>query len=210
MTLGHRTRYQHGSATSGSLDGTRRRAAVILADVIAPLARTPAEANLYMDIKACPSCGGNGFSGTSVVMLQDGEVYERHTGTCQECGSPREFVFRMPRDTELRLGAADFGGAEPSELLDPGEWMTVADVATGRDGGPSKGDLVFAAAAVEEALKFVPADADDIPPHAFHSLIGREAYQRMPARYSRGRLSAIAAALREQAAAPYRTPPDLP
>jgi hypothetical protein len=51
----------------------------------------------------------------------------------------------------------------------------------------------------------VPAGADDIPPQFFHSLLGREAYQRMPARFSRGRLSAIAA-LREQAA-PYRTPP---
>lgn len=167
--------------------------------MIAPLARTPAEANLYMDIKACPACGGNGFSGTSVVMLQDGEVYERHTGTCAECGSPREFVFRMPPEQQLRLGEADFGGPEPSELLDPGEWMTVADVVAGREGGASKEDLAYAAAAVDEAIKFVPAGADEIPSFAFHSPVGRDAYARMPARYTRGRLTAIATALREAA-----------
>lgn len=140
-------------------------------------------------------------------MLQDGRVYERHTGTCEECGSPREFVFRMPPEPELRLGAADFGGPEPSELLDPGEWMTVADVVAGREGGASKNDLAFAAAAVEEAIKFVPADSDEIPANAFHSRVGRDAYARMPARYTRGRLTAIATALREAAEAPYDDPP---
>jgi hypothetical protein len=176
--------------------------------VIAPLARTPAEANLYMDIKACPACGGNGFQGTSVVMLQDGQVYERHTGTCEECGSPREFVFRMPVELELRLGAADFGGPEPSELLDPGEWMTVAEVAADREGGASKEDLEYAAAAAEEVLKFLPPDADEIPATAFHSPVGRDAYARMPERYTRGRLTAIATALREAAEAPYDDPPE--
>ena len=188
MAFGHRTRYEHGSPIPD-----------ILAAVIAPLARTPAEATLYMDIKACPACGGVGFSGTSVVMLQDGQVYERHTGTCEECGSPREFVFRMPPEPELRLGAADFGGPGPSELLDPGEWMTVADVYAGREGGASKEDLEYAAAAAEEALKFVPPGSDEIPRHAFHSPVGRDAYARMPARYTRGRLTAIVTALREAA-----------
>jgi hypothetical protein len=180
----------------------------ILAKVIAPLARTPAEANLYMDVKACPSCGGNGFSGTSVVMLHDGKVYERHTGTCEECGSPREFIFRMPEEFEIRLSPTDFGGPEPSELLDPGEWMTIAEVAASPEGGASKEDLAFAAAAVDEVLKFVPPDSDEIPRWAFHSRIGRDAYQSMPERYTRGRLTAISTALHEAANAPYETPDD--
>jgi hypothetical protein len=176
--------------------------------MIAPLARTPAEAHLYMDVKPCPRCGGHGFSGTSVVMLQDGVVYERHTGTCQECGCAREFVFRVPQEPELRLGAADFGGPEPSELLDPGEWLLVADLAAAREGGAAREDLALAAAAVEEALKFVPAGADDIPAPSFHSSTGRDAYAREPARFRRARLEALAAALREEAAAPLRTPVD--
>jgi hypothetical protein len=163
-----------------------------------------------MDISACPACGGNGFQGTSVVMLQDGQFYERHTGPCEECGSPREFVFRMPTELELRLGAADFGGPEPSELLDPGEWMTVAEVSADRDAGATKADLEYAAAAAEEVLKFLPPGsdvADAIPASAFHSPVGRDAYARMPERYTRGRLMAIARALREAAEAPYDDPP---
>jgi hypothetical protein len=176
--------------------------------MIAPLARTPAEAYLYMDLKPCPRCGGHGFSGTSVVMLQDGRVFERHTGTCQECGSDREFVFRVPHEQELRLGDTDFGGPEPSELLDPGEWLMVADLAASREGGAAPEDLELAAAAVEEVLKFLPAGADAIPAPAFHSLTGRDAYAREPARFRRGRLEAIATALREAAAAPLRMPAD--
>ena len=159
-----------------------------------------------MDVTPCPMCGGVGFVGTSVVVVVDGRVHERHTGPCPECGSDREFLFRVPDDTQVRLGGTDFGGPQPSELLDPGQWMMVADMAASREGGSTPEDLELAAAAVDEAIKFVPPDADDIPATAFHSRVGREAYQRMPGRFRRGRLAAVARALREQAKAPYRGP----
>jgi hypothetical protein len=144
-------------------------------------------------------CGGVGFAGTSVVLLIDEQVHERHTGPCQWCGQPREFLFRVPNDHEVRLDPADFGGPQPSELLDPGEWMAVAEMAASRPGGSAPEDFALAAAAVEEALKFLPPDSDEIPARAFHSRVGREAYARMPERYTRGRLGAIAAAFRDRA-----------
>ena len=178
--------------------------------MIAPLARTTAEARLYMDVKPCPSCRGHGFTGTSVVMLLDGRLYERHTGACQECGADREFVFRVPPDEQLTLSMTDFGGPEPSELLDPGEWLTVADLVAGREGGAGPTGFAIAAAAVDEVLKFVPAGAEEIPRTAFHSPEGREAYLRRPERFRRGRLEALAAALHEAANEPVDPEVDTP
>lgn len=165
----------------------------------APLARTTAEAHLYMDVTPCSVCRGLGFSGTSVVMLLDGTLHERHTGTCQECGAAREFVFRVPPNEPLNLDEVVFGGPERSELLDPGEWLNVADLVANREGGADADDLLLAAAAVDEALKFVPDDADEVPPEAFHSVTGRATYESKPYRFQRDRLKALAAALRQLA-----------
>lgn len=169
----------------------------ILAHVYAPLARTIAEAHLYMDVTPCPACRGRGFSGTSVVMLTDGTMYERHTGTCLECGTAREFVFRVQAEEPVRLDEVAFGGPERSELLDPGEWLAVADVAANRAGGPDADDLLLAAAAVDEVLKFVPAGADEVPADAFHSSTGRDVYERQPHRFGRDRLESLAITLRD-------------
>jgi len=132
-------------------------------------------------------------------MLIDGTLYERHTGTCQECGAAREFVFRVPPDEQLRLDEVVFGGPERSELLDPGEWLAVAGLAANRAGGADADDLLLAAAAVDEVLKFVPDDADEVPVEAFHSTTGRAGYERAPYRFGRERLATLAITLRNLA-----------
>lgn len=152
-----------------------------------------------MDFRPCEGCGERGFSGRSALVLVEGELCSQYTGACRRCGLPREFTFRVPEEVRPRLERdVTFGGPEPSELLDPGEWLLVADLTAA--GGADDSDLMVAAAAVDEALKFIPEGADQVPPEAIRSSEGRQVYAQDPGRFSRRRLAAVAATYRAQAA----------
>jgi hypothetical protein len=89
--------------------------------------------------------------------------------------------------------------AAPSELLDPGEWLWVADRYASypaEDGTLSVDeaverctDLAAAAAAVEEALLFVPEGAGAVPAGAFRSERGRSVFEAGPERFTVDRLA---------------------
>jgi hypothetical protein len=177
----------------------------------APLARTDQEAEIYIEMTPCHRCGGHGFTGSSEVIFLDAgaagaagaagsageDLGTRWTGTCTRCGVAREFVFRLP--AEVAVGGTapyDFGPGGPSELLDPGQWMTVADLASRPDPEP---DPPLALAALDEVAKFIPADADEVPAEAFHTDEGRKAYRQNPGRFTRRWLEEAAAALRRDA-----------
>jgi hypothetical protein len=168
-----------------------------------PLARTSAEARLFMDFTPCEACGHLGFSGVHATALIDGAVHSTYTGRCPNCGTERRFVFRVPED--LRLPGEheiEFGGETPSELLDPADWLTIADLASRRAPAPDADDLRLAAAAVDEVIKFVPPGADAVPGEAFRSDAGRAKYARDPGRFRRRRLEAVAEAYRQSAERP--------
>lgn len=171
--------------------------------MVLPLSRTNAEAHLYMDLRPC-ACGETRFGRDSaVVALDDGDLASRYTGTCARCGQPREFVFRLP--AEIRMPEAangySYGGDEPSQLIDPGEWLWVADAYAGQVPAEPPTDpeqrrrsaalLHRAAAAVAEALKFIPADADRVPPASITSERGQEILRRQPERFRRNRLDVL-------------------
>jgi hypothetical protein len=171
--------------------------------MILAVSRTSAEAHLYMDLHGC-SCGQSGFARDSaVVALDDGDLARRYTGACTACGSPREFVFRLPAEpSTVPAGRMSFGGDEPSRLIDPGEWLAVADAwAAQAPAGPAglapeqlrqgQAALDRAAAALDEVLKFVPEGADAVPGGAFFSDRGREIFAREPGRFRRNRLAAV-------------------
>lgn len=161
-----------------------------------PLARTNAEAHLFMDLRPCEACGHHGFSGDSAMVLVDGELCSNYSGSCPRCGMHRAFTFRLPEEIRLPLERdVVFGGPEPSELLDAGEWLTVADLAAGRPDADDE-DLALAAAAIDEVLKFVPDDADAVPEEALRTEDGRQVYAREPGRFRRNRLEAVAATYR--------------
>jgi hypothetical protein len=168
-----------------------------------PLARTSLEAHLYMDLRPC-SCGNARFDRvSSVVQLPDGDLGSRYAGACAGCGTMREFVFRLPRHVDP--AAADeirYGNAEPSELLDAGEWLWVADRYAKAvpadphrlpepDRGQARARLATAAAALDEVLKFVPAGASDVPSTAIWSTQGRRVYGEEPGRFRAARLDAV-------------------
>jgi hypothetical protein len=146
-----------------------------------------------MDLQPCDTCGEHGFSGESAVVLVEGQLCSRYTGDCGRCGTRRQFLFRLP--TEIRLPVERdivFGGPDPSELLDPGEWLQVADRAASMpasgDAAADREDVALAAAAVDEVLKFIPEGADVVPAGAFTSATGRRFYERDPGQFGRDRL----------------------
>src|SRR5689334_3767693 len=143
------------------------------------LARTNAEAHLYMELNQCGNCGEREFEPTDAVIVVEGDLASRYSGTCPRCGIFREFVFRLPDEPVIPDPEEPvFGDDTPSALIDAGEWLWVADlIARGTPGEPGEGitaaerqqirvDLRTAAAAVGEAAKFVPPGADRVPADA--------------------------------------------
>lgn len=156
-------------------------------------ARSIAEAHLYMDLEPCPSCGFRGFRGEQQLVLVGDEMCSQYAGPCERCGQQRQFTFVVKENSALFVELPTvFGGDEPSRLIDPGQWVLVADQALASD-RPRQEALELAAAATEEALKFVPAEADEVPAEAFTSDDGRALHRRNPERFSRYALTSTAA-----------------
>jgi hypothetical protein len=168
------------------------------------LARTNEEAHLFMDLHPCV-CGEIQFPrSSSVVETSDGDLASHYSGACPQDGTPREFTFRLPQQIPMppRDGSVRYGGPEPSELIDPGEWLSIADAyarnvpadtaSLATDGlAQARSMLNRAVAAIDEVLKFVPAGADRVPEEVFVTDRGRAAYDREPGRFRRVRLEAV-------------------
>jgi hypothetical protein len=165
------------------------------------LARTNAEAHLFMDLRPC-ACGDRRFARTSTVVTIDGELASRYTGTCARCGTPRTFEFRLP--PEILHPPADgvvYGGPEPSELLDPGEWLSIADdyarsvpLGSKLDGDAlrsARHRLAAAVAALDEVRKFAPPGTNEVPASAFTTPFGRATWDKEPGRFRLARLEAV-------------------
>lgn len=173
-------------------------------------ARSNLEAHLYMDLRPC-GCGEARFDRASLVVeLPGGGLASRYTGTCARCEAPREFVFALPPEPEPgadQPGEVRYGGDDPSELLDAGEWLWVADAyaravppdphrLADPDRRRARARLAAAVAALDEVLKFVPPGGDRLPAAVVRSRLGAEMYQREPGRFHRGRLTAVRDAYR--------------
>jgi hypothetical protein len=173
------------------------------------LARTNAEEHLYMEINAC-ACGETQFDPPSTVVLVEDVLASRFSGACPRCGTQREFLFRMPEEIVLpNSDRIQFGvGEQASELIDPGEWLMVADEIASRVPADVDAvaeelrqqvrmDLTAAVAALDEVLKFVPPDGDRVPEEAFWTDRGKAVYHAEPGRFRRLRLTARCAAYLE-------------
>lgn len=173
-------------------------------------ARSNAEAHLYMELHPC-SCGETEIDRQSVMITDDGVLCSRYAGPCRNCGRPRTFVFELTeRVRPAPPGHIDFGGADPSRLLDPGEWLAVADHHAQLDRG-TRDDLDVARAAIEEVMKFVPEGAERIPDDAFYTEQGRAMRDAEPDRFRRASLEATLASYRDLLAQqPSRRPATTP
>ena len=129
----------------------------------------------------------------------------RYAGVCGECGERREYLFGLPDRPVLPKGYPTFGGEEPSELLDAGEWLWVADLTAGNvpthDPAEAHRALATAAAAIEEILKFIPPGQDEPPADAFWSDRGHEMRAVKPGSFQLDRLMIVRDTYRDLAAA---------
>jgi len=175
------------------------------------LARTNGEAHIYMELHPCPECGETEFDPESTVVVVDGDLASRYAGRCPRCRSYREFTFQIPQDVIIPDEEHPvFGDERPSELLDAGEWIWLANLIASNNPADPDGltaeerrqvrlDLRAAAAAVSEALKFLPPGVDELPPEVLWSDRGRAVYEDDPGRFRRGRLEVIERTYRDVA-----------
>ncbi|TCC25497.1 hypothetical protein [Kribbella speibonae] len=155
------------------------------------IARTTTEVMLYLDLTACPDCGSDAAEWQHDLHV--GAL--RYVGACARCGSEREYLFSPPYQGFLDDGAT-FGGPEPSELVDAGQWLAVADWIAGEVPADDRSEaaravMAYARQAVQEVLKFVPPAGDAVPDEAFWTDAGRAERERDPGRFRLGRLLAV-------------------
>jgi hypothetical protein len=176
------------------------------------VARSSPECHLYMDLHAC-SCGQIRFPASHTLRNGPNRgLLAVYQGTCPGCGLPRQFTFQLDDPTPPPPPA--YGGSRPSRIIDPGEFMLVADQASGAapldprglgapDMARGRALLGTAVAAVEEILKFIPPGRNEVPASAFTSRTGASVYAKEPGRFSGPRLVATLAEYRRRLAA-YR------
>ncbi|AEV82489.1 DNA-directed RNA polymerase subunit beta' [Actinoplanes sp. SE50] len=161
------------------------------------VAQTYAEAYLYLDLTPC-ECGETAFT-PSVVAEAD---CVRWFGVCPRCGRERSFRFRFGD----RPDSTGFSHREaPSELIDAGQWLWVAERylsgvpqsipgirALPRDQQKTVQALLDVAdAALDEAAKFwtTMEDDEDLPESALWTGWSRQARAAAPERFRRRWLS---------------------
>jgi hypothetical protein len=158
------------------------------------VARTRDEAHLYLDLHPC-ACGSADTTWESGLITVEGELANRYSGACRECARPREYLFGLPRRPVMPAGYPTFGGPEPSELLDAGEWLWVSDLSAGNvpvdDPAEAERVLRVATAAVAEVVKFVPPGADAVPDDGFWSERGQRVRAAEPGRFELDRLLVV-------------------
>lgn len=164
------------------------------------VARTRDEAHLYLELHPCPDCGSIDTPWEHGLTEVDGELAISYTGICPGCDAEREYLFGLPVRETRAVGWPTFGGPEPSELLDPGQWMDVADQAAANvpiDPVEAGKVLAVARAAVDEVIKFVPAGQDAVPEEEFWTPAGRAVRDADPGRFRLDRLQVVRDTYRE-------------
>lgn len=170
------------------------------------VSRSAEESQLYMDLKPCRACGERGFSWSDHYLeSRASQLVSRYTGVCDSCGDQFEFEFELRRD---ELNPEGFGGATPSQIIDPGQFLALARAAAEMvPAEPARCEpeerentvstLLFAIAAIEEAAKFVPDGEDAVPPDAFVTDDSRAVYAADPLSFQSDRLQVIADSYRQ-------------
>jgi hypothetical protein len=144
---------------------------------------------MYMDQRPC-TCGDIEFDRQSAVMTDGGVLCSRYFGKCRSCGTMREFIFQLPATQRPITNQLEYGGSDPSRLLDAGEWLAISEYYA-RLEPSTPDDIDVARAALEEVMKFMPDGVDVMPDTAFWTERGREVREREPGRFRRARLAAI-------------------
>jgi hypothetical protein len=146
-----------------------------------------------MDLHPC-TCGSGDFERRHRLEQHGDDLVAVYEGVCRQCGEKRRFAFRMAK--EIPPPPPAFGGAEPSQIIDPGEFAEIA-FRVSRSAGLQllntpesehyklRDAVAYGVAAFEEILKFIPPGQDAVPADAFTSDMGRARYRREPGKFDR-------------------------
>lgn len=155
------------------------------------VARTRDEAQLYLELHPCPDCAADEAPWEQALVQVDGELASSYAAICPGCSAEREYLFGLPeRETPVR-GWPTFGGPEPSDIIDAGQWLDVAEraaAAVPTDPVEAGRVLAIVQAAVAEVIKFVPAGADAVPEDEFWTPEGQTVRAAEPGRFRLDRL----------------------
>lgn len=162
------------------------------------IARSAIECHLYIELHPC-SCGEALEPGRHRLESRESGLVAVYRAGCRRCGSTRHFEFVMG-DAIVPLGK--FGGSKPSQIIDAGEFLAVADSAarqvpadvSGLDAGArarARTLMHRAAAAIEEVLKFILPGEEAVSQEALSSTHSAAMYSEEPGRFRRSRLQAV-------------------
>jgi hypothetical protein len=163
------------------------------------VSRSTEESHLYMHLHPC-ECGEAEFEWQEHGLRQcDRGLLSTYSGPCGKCGRRREFEFALVPEPSPPPPA--LGGAAPSQIIDPGEFLhTSRAVAATVPADPRELDddafhgaydaLAFPIASLDEVLKFIPAGAPAVPVGAFRSPLGRQLRDAEPDLFTLHRLVA--------------------
>jgi hypothetical protein len=166
----------------------------------APLvAHSLAEAHLYILATPCASCGRGPLRGSEAELANDdGDARVVSIAvTCGSCQAVTRLRFRLPAPPEpipAQPASVVNPTAEPSQILDVGQWLTLFRMLTETAGHEtSKSEArrlaLEAAQCLDEALKFYDDADDDLPPvEAFFGEDSRDRFKAHPEQFSRRRL----------------------
>lgn len=168
------------------------------------IARFSYECLVYLSFHPC-SCGDTTIPNV-LIGERDGRNVAVYEGTCESCGRPRRIEFLLGGDDRA-----------PSTLVDAGQWLLAAEHAARQISGDlsvlppeeriaALRNLERAIVALEEALKFVAADMDEVPVGALFSREGRALHSSEPGRFRRPRIRAVLDTFRLSAEALSREP----
>jgi hypothetical protein len=161
-------------------------------------ARSFDEADLYVELLPCEVCGRGPLKRQPGVSngKVDGQRVVYLDAVCDNCGHRLRFAFRMPDPpTVSPRGNVRYGGDEPSQLFDPGQWLMLADLMTvdlpepdqlpAHRGTRLRNRVDIAAAAVTEVLKFIKPDDDRVRGYDFWTDAGRQMFDEARWRFTR-------------------------
>ncbi len=159
-------------------------------------AHTYAEAYLYIDLTPCV-CRETRFA---PAMHAEGEDI-RWYGPCPNCGRDRDFLFRFADFADHTTpGYIEYSHQPgPSELIDAAQWLWVCEQYAGtvpatigelravpeQDRQGVRLRLSAAGSALDEVLKFLPRDEDEMPESALWSDWSQQSRAAAPDRFRR-------------------------
>jgi hypothetical protein len=160
-----------------------------------------------MELHPC-DCGSPAFEQRHWLEERGDDLLAIYEGPCRGCKKVRHFELTLIDD--LPPAPPAFGGREPSQLIDPGEFLAAAertashvpDDAAARpphERAAAKRELGVAIAALEEVLKFIPEDRERVPAECFNG--SRPMYDAEPARFERRRIEQQIAGYRRRVSA---------